>query len=89
MKINPTNGTNLNPYVKNLNKQASVKNSHQKSDQLEISSKAKELQKGNPIAEARAQKVSELKEQVQNGEYEIDAKKTAEKMIDFWTNRRL
>jgi len=89
MKINSTNGANLNPYVNHLNKQ-SIKNSGmQKKDQLEISAQAKELQKGNPFVEARQQKVSELKEQIQKGEYDVDAKKTSEKMIDFWVNRRI
>ncbi|TFB24382.1 flagellar biosynthesis anti-sigma factor FlgM [Filobacillus milosensis] len=89
MKINPLNNTNLNPYKKNIQKQQDVKNAGQPQDKLEISNQAKQLQGNNSIVEARQEKVDELKKQVQNGDYQVDPKKTAEKMIDFWTNRRL
>lgn len=88
MKINSSNGVNLNPYLKHLNKQAAAKQQH-RSDQLEISAKAKELQQGNSIVEARKAKVAEIKNLVERGEYEIDPKKTAEKMIEFWFKKRI
>ncbi|GEL78713.1 flagellar biosynthesis anti-sigma factor FlgM [Tenuibacillus multivorans] len=89
MKINPLNNTNLNPYLKQMQKQDNVKNTQQPQDKLEISNQAKKLQDGNEIVEARQEKVKELKQQVENGDYQIDPKKTAEKMIEFWNNRRV
>ncbi|SEQ25444.1 flagellar biosynthesis anti-sigma factor FlgM [Piscibacillus halophilus] len=89
MKINGVNGSNLNPYQKQLQKQGQVKPTTQHQDKVEISNKAKQLQKEQGIAKVRKEKVENLKQQVQNGEYDINSKKTAEKMIDFWTNKRM
>ncbi|WP_027965374.1 flagellar biosynthesis anti-sigma factor FlgM [Halalkalibacillus halophilus] len=88
MKINPTNGAHLNPYQKQVQNQQNVQKQAGVSDKIEISSKAKEMQQGNGIEQARQEKVSALKQQVQHGDYDMDLKQTAEKMVDFWSNRR-
>jgi negative regulator of flagellin synthesis FlgM len=83
MKINNFGKVNLNPYQKNIMKQEQIAQV-KKSDKLEISSEALELQKGSPIELERQNLVKELKEKVQSGEYEIEPKKIAEKMYSYW-----
>ncbi|MBD1223205.1 flagellar biosynthesis anti-sigma factor FlgM [Virgibacillus halodenitrificans] len=84
MRINGPNNTNMNPYKNHFQKQVDTK-TEPKKDQLEISSKAKEmLEKDKPNAE-RAAYVQEIKQAVENGEYKVDHEKTARKMIDFWS----
>jgi negative regulator of flagellin synthesis FlgM len=87
MKVNGTNFNKLNPYQKQLQKQTEIQKGKGTEDKIEISSKAQELLKGNPIKEARAQKVEQLKSDIQNGEYKVNFEQTAKKMIDFWTNQ--
>ncbi|PKR77981.1 flagellar biosynthesis anti-sigma factor FlgM [Halalkalibacillus sediminis] len=89
MKINPLKNTTFNPYQKQIQKSEDIKTNVQQPDKLEISSQAKELQKGNEIEKARQEKVEDLKQQVQDGKYNVDSQKTAEKMVDFWSNRRM
>ncbi|RPF54354.1 flagellar biosynthesis anti-sigma factor FlgM [Aquisalibacillus elongatus] len=89
MKVNPTNGSNLNVYKQQLQKQDDTKQTQKTQDKIEISNQAKKLQEGNSLVEARQEKVQNLKQQVQDGNYDIDPKKTAEKMIDFWTNKQV
>jgi len=54
-------------------------------DKVELSSVAKDLQRAAEIAKAtpdvRADKVAALKEKVESGNYEVDSKKVASKMI--------
>lgn len=88
MKINGVNGANLNPYQKQMQKQQQLQSSQPK-DKLEISNEAKQLQEGNGIVQARKEKVENLKQQVKSNEYDVNPKKTAEKMIDFWANKRV
>jgi negative regulator of flagellin synthesis FlgM len=85
MKINGSNFNNLNPYQKQMHKQASLQKGNSAEDKIEISSKAQELLKGNPIEEARKQKVEQLKNDIQNGDYQVNYEQTARKMVDFWT----
>ncbi|WP_188206714.1 flagellar biosynthesis anti-sigma factor FlgM [Alkalibacillus aidingensis] len=87
MNINPINGAKVNPYQKQLQNQPSVKQKSNQADQVEISAKAKEMQQGNSLVKARQEHVNEIKQQVQNGEYEVDAKKTAEKLKAFFDHR--
>ncbi|WP_053218573.1 flagellar biosynthesis anti-sigma factor FlgM [Virgibacillus senegalensis] len=88
MKINGTNQTNFNPYQKQLQKQAEVKKElTNKEDKIQISSQAKQLQETAKPDPARQQRVQEIKQAVESGEYNIDPKQTAKKMIEFWNNQ--
>ncbi|MFC0525408.1 flagellar biosynthesis anti-sigma factor FlgM [Pontibacillus salicampi] len=86
MKINGPNHSNLNPYRKNIQKQQDMPKSHTQSDKLEISNQAKQLQENNKSLEARQKRVEDLKNQVQSGNYHVDAQKSAKSIIKFWTN---
>ncbi|UOQ48310.1 flagellar biosynthesis anti-sigma factor FlgM [Gracilibacillus caseinilyticus] len=82
MKINGPNHTNVNPYQKQqqLQKKAEDKASSFKPDQLEISDKALKMQQ----KDARQSYVNEIKQQVDNGEYQANPKETAKKLLNFW-----
>lgn len=79
-----------NPLVhayRNQGRQQYKASNDKKSDQLNISEKAKQLQQQKAQSSERANYVAEIKQLVQSGEYKIDYERTAQKMIDFWTNR--
>lgn len=87
MKIEGPNLTNLHAYQNKVNKQTDYKQGTAPKDQLNISSEAKHLQESKQINKERTAYVQEIKNAVQSGEYEVDFKKTAEKMIDFWSKQ--
>ncbi|KGX86316.1 flagellar biosynthesis anti-sigma factor FlgM [Pontibacillus litoralis] len=84
MKVSGPGHTNLNPYQKQLQQQQRMKQAPSINDKVEISNKAKHLQQSNKVQEARQHRIEQLKQQVQSGEYHVDAKKTAKNMISFW-----
>ncbi|MBM7570248.1 flagellar biosynthesis anti-sigma factor FlgM [Aquibacillus albus] len=87
MKIQGPNHTNFNPYQKQLQKQAQISKETNKEDQLQISDQAKKLQEKDQPEAARKAHVDEIKQAVQSGNYRVDAKETAEKMINFWNKQ--
>ncbi|MUK90806.1 flagellar biosynthesis anti-sigma factor FlgM [Ornithinibacillus sp. L9] len=87
MKIHGPNQTNFNPYKNQIQKQADYKKNVNQKDQLEISTQAKQLQESENIHPKREAYVQEIKNAVESGEYKINHEKTAQKMIDFWSNR--
>jgi ABC-type nitrate/sulfonate/bicarbonate transport system ATPase subunit len=58
MKINNLGPSGMNPYKNQLKQQQVKGTSHAKGDQIEISSKAKEMQERSKFAEARQEKVA-------------------------------
>ena len=83
VKINGFRPVNVNPYQKQLDKTEKTQSAKQK-DQLEISQEALDLQKGSQFEVDRQQKVAELKSKVESGDYQVDPKKTAQKLYSFW-----
>jgi len=83
MRINPFNHVN-NQYQRNLIERQEQVESVQKRDQLEISKAAKEMQQGTRIEKEREERVKELKEQIDNGTYKVDAYAVARKFYDYW-----
>lgn len=83
MKINNIRPVNVNPYNKLQDKIDKVQTPKQK-DKIEISSEALQLQKGNQLEMARQERVAELKNQIESGEYEVNPKEVARKMYSFW-----
>ncbi|MGE7761812.1 flagellar biosynthesis anti-sigma factor FlgM [Peribacillus sp. NPDC097895] len=85
MKINNVGMTGVNPYNLQANKVGNIKESKvNASDKVEISSAAKEMQQQSSIPAARQAKVNELKSQVENGNYKLNAQATAKGLIDFY-----
>ncbi len=84
MKINHLNSANINPYKRNLEKQPDAVQPAKKQDQVEISTKAKELQQQNGIVQSRQEKVAAIKQQVESGTYTIDPKAIAKSIINHY-----
>ncbi|PLT31065.1 flagellar biosynthesis anti-sigma factor FlgM [Peribacillus deserti] len=87
MKINHVGSAGMNPYKRQLNKMDEVKQSSFKSDKVEISQSAKELQHTSQIPAQREAKVEALKEQIKNGTYKIDAGETAKSIIKYYFDK--
>ncbi|PWA12629.1 flagellar biosynthesis anti-sigma factor FlgM [Pueribacillus theae] len=83
MKINPIHSMKTNPYKKAAENQPEKPQTQHK-DKLEISAQAKELLKKSELQSEREKKVNEIKKQYDAGNYEINYKKTAERLLDFW-----
>ncbi|KGX93947.1 Negative regulator of flagellin synthesis [Pontibacillus halophilus JSM 076056 = DSM 19796] len=84
MKINGPQHSNLNPYQKQFQKQAQVQKGEAAKDRVEISSQAKHMQEASNAKQARLDRVEELKNQVQSGTYQVDAKETAKNVANFF-----
>ncbi|MFA8437294.1 flagellar biosynthesis anti-sigma factor FlgM [Pueribacillus sp. YX66] len=86
MKINPIHSMGTNPYKKVAKEDMGKQEKKKERDQLEISTEAKQLLNGTEWTE-RDKKVHELKKLIESGKYEINYKKTAEKLLDYWKNK--
>jgi len=75
----------VNPYTKQQN---TIKPMSEKSsssvDKIEISSAAKEMQISSNYNTERTEKLQKLKEQIQSGEYKVDANKLAEDVLKYY-----
>ncbi|MFE8701666.1 flagellar biosynthesis anti-sigma factor FlgM [Cytobacillus sp. FJAT-54145] len=85
MKINNIGRMSVNPYKKQAEKVDKLE-IQLKKDQIQISDEALQLQKIGNVDKARQQKVEELQDKVSSGQYEVDSKKVAQKLYDFWNN---
>ena len=85
MKITSFNINSINPYNKQLkNVSASDKQTKMTDDKIEISATAKELSVSSGYASERSRKVQQLKEQIQSGEYEVNAHKVAKDILKYY-----
>ena len=93
MKINDlSQGSNQIQYVNQANPQdkspaaQDIKNQETLVDKVELSAESKEIKKINDVLEmtpdVRADRVAELKKQVQEDRYQVDSEAVAGKMID-------
>ncbi|MCA0971565.1 flagellar biosynthesis anti-sigma factor FlgM [Halobacillus litoralis] len=85
MKIHGPNQSNFNPYQKSIKQQTDMKQQGNRQDKLEISNEAKQMQGKDQPNPARQKRVDQIKHDIESGNYQIDPKLTAQKMIDFWT----
>jgi negative regulator of flagellin synthesis FlgM len=93
MEINPNDNTiNIDAYVNRISDTQKAENTSDiaeknvaKSDTVNISDAAKEIQEVRKeldnIPDVRADKVEQLKNQIENGTYEIKSEEIAEKML--------
>jgi negative regulator of flagellin synthesis FlgM len=84
MKINRQSIQPLKPYQKTYEKTLTQPAASQQQDRVEISKQAKELQKAPEVTMERQEKLAELKRKIESGTYEIDAKRIAEKLLNFY-----
>lgn len=92
MEITPKDSVNIEAYVNQVQEKEKIDaisdqeaKQQVKTDTVEISNTAKKIQEASKqlktIPDVREDKVAQLKEQVENGTYEIDADKIADKML--------
>jgi len=92
MEIDKTQGIQVDAYVKQVhdsNKAGPAAEQPDKSapktDTVVISDAAKRIQEAraqlDAIPDVREDKVAELRNQIQNGTYQVDAEKTADKLL--------
>lgn len=87
MRIYGPDSTNFNPYKRQAQAEQNQRKKSVK-DELNISKEAQQLQKSNEIEKTRAKHIEKIKKLVDTNEYDIDYDRVAQKMIDFWSNRR-
>jgi negative regulator of flagellin synthesis FlgM len=92
MEITPKDAVNIEAYVNQVQDKDKVEpaadrpeKQQTKADTVELSDAAKQLQEAQKQMEAipdvREDKVAQLKEQIENGTYEINEEKIADKML--------
>ena len=84
MKINNVGVNAVNPYKRQAQKlDAAEQTRKQAADQLQISSVAKELQSSSFSTE-RAERIQQLKVDIESGNYKVNAKQVAEDLLAFY-----
>ena len=85
MKINNIQAGKINQYYKQLQQKQTEKSKTQ-NDSTQISAKAKEIMTARAelkkMPQVREEKVAALKEKVQSGNYQVDSKKLAAKILN-------
>ncbi|ARI76519.1 flagellar biosynthesis anti-sigma factor FlgM [Halobacillus mangrovi] len=87
MKINGPNHSQFNHYQKQMNKHIDAKPLTEQQDKIEISQHAKQMQQAEKLDPARQKRVDQIKHELNTGNYQVDPKATAKKMINFWSNK--
>jgi negative regulator of flagellin synthesis FlgM len=85
MRINHFNPIQNNPYKTQVQDMKQEKfQSGYKKDELQISDEAKKLLSSSKFEQERAEKVNEIKNQVNQGTYKGNISDTAKSIINFW-----
>ncbi|MCM3731590.1 flagellar biosynthesis anti-sigma factor FlgM [Fictibacillus nanhaiensis] len=85
MRINHFNSIQNNPYKNQVQDMKQEKmQSNFKKDELQISDEAKKLLSSSKFDQERAEKISEIKNQVDKGTYKVNVSETAKSIINFW-----
>ncbi|KUP04469.1 hypothetical protein Q73_12895 [Bacillus coahuilensis m2-6] len=84
MKINSTGFNKINPYQNQLNKVKESQAATNRTDKVEISSKALHMQEASKFEATRKERLAELKQQVEAGEYKPEPKSVAESLLKFF-----
>lgn len=84
MKINDIGRLQgINKYKNNNQRDMGIKQTKAKKDEISISNEAKAMLEQNKEV-MNTEKMEQIKEQIRNGTYQVDSKKVAEKMLDFF-----
>lgn len=84
MKIHHIRSVQMNVYQANERMQHEQKRAETKKDQVEISQEAKALLKEEEIPKERMDKIQAIKEQIENGTYQINTKEVARKLYEYY-----
>ncbi|WP_416147315.1 flagellar biosynthesis anti-sigma factor FlgM [Salipaludibacillus sp. HK11] len=83
MKINPMQSVQAyNKLQESQDRQQ--KTQTKRADQVEISSEAKQMAKSKEISAERQERVNEVKTQIDQGTYKVNAQEVAKKFYEFW-----
>lgn len=83
MKITSYGVNAVNAY-KNQVRNVSNTNKASFADKIEISKAAQEMQGVSTYSTERADRVQQLKKDIESGEYKVDARKVAEDMLKYY-----
>lgn len=84
MKINGIGLNKINPYNQTKRPLQTNKTGQTFADKLEISSAAKDMKVASEYTDARAERVQQLKAEIESGEYKVNARKVAEDMLKYY-----
>jgi negative regulator of flagellin synthesis FlgM len=84
LKIHHFGSMKVNPYQRQLSKSEQITKTTGKTDKVEISLAAKELQEVSKFEATRQEKIERLKQQIQTGTYQIDEKAIAESILNYY-----
>lgn len=84
MKINSVSLNPINPYSKQQRAMKTSQATSNFADKLEISAQAKEMQVQSSYNTERSEKLSKLKEQIESGTYQVNARKVAEDLLKYY-----
>jgi len=85
LKIQNYGVNKVNPYQNQSLKTEKLKKSTvNMTDQIEISSAAKDLQGIKSYSTDRAERIGQIKEQVEAGNYKVDANKLASDLLHYY-----
>ncbi|KOS60744.1 flagellar biosynthesis anti-sigma factor FlgM [Lysinibacillus agricola] len=84
MKITTYGINAVNAYKNKVHNVKSGTNKASFADKIEISKAAQEMQGVSTYSTERAERVQQLKEDIDSGEYKVDARKVAEDMLKYY-----
>lgn len=88
MKINSFNRPDTNPYSKQINHvEKQTRTERIEADQIQISKEAKELQQTSKYDAERSARIEQLKNQIEQGNYQVDSKKVAYSIAKYYFNQ--
>lgn len=88
MKINHIGPANINPYNRNEHVGNKENLKSNKTDKVEISTAAKEMQQTSKLVTERQEKVAKLKVQIENGTYKVNPEEVAKSIYQFYFNNK-
>ncbi|MFF2178510.1 flagellar biosynthesis anti-sigma factor FlgM [Lysinibacillus sp. NPDC093190] len=84
MKITSYGINAVNAYKNQVRNVKSGANKASFADKIEISKTAQEMQGVSTYSTERAERVQQLKKDINSGEYKVDARKVAEDMLKYY-----
>lgn len=84
MKITSYGINAVNAYKNQVRNVKSGVNKASFADKIEISKTAQEMQGVSTYSTERAERVQQLKKDINSGEYKVDARKVAEDMLKYY-----
>lgn len=84
MKITNYGVNAVNAYKKQVSNVKSAENKSSFADKIEISKAAQNMQGISTYSSERAERVQQLKAEIDSGEYKVNSRKVAEDMLKYY-----